>query len=85
MKILITGGAGFIGSQIGHHLEENGHYVVLLDNMSYGHEDNLTVDGKKVGEFIHAVFGDMVLTTPPIACFLFSLRQELVPSILEEY
>ncbi len=54
MKILITGGAGFIGSQIGHHLEENGHYVVLLDNMSYGHEDNLTVDGKKVGEFIHA-------------------------------
>ena len=33
-KILVTGGAGFIGSQIGHHLYNLGHEIILLDNMS---------------------------------------------------
>ena len=52
MKILITGGAGFIGSQIGCHLENLGHDIILLDNMSYGHDDNLAIDGKNIGKFI---------------------------------
>ena len=51
-KILITGGAGFIGSQLGYRLHKNGHKVLLIDNMSFGHEDNLIVDGKKFGKFI---------------------------------
>ena len=52
MKIMITGGAGFIGSQIGWFLSNRGHEITLLDNMSYGHEDNLTIDGKQIGTFI---------------------------------
>ena len=40
-NILVTGAAGFIGSQLAHRLYENGHNVTLLDNFSYGHEDNL--------------------------------------------
>jgi|TARA_R100000008_G_scaffold86882_1_gene82386 nucleoside-diphosphate-sugar epimerase len=52
MKILITGGAGFIGSQIGYNLEKSGNEIILLDNMSYGHADNLSVDGKNIGTFI---------------------------------
>ncbi len=51
-RILITGGAGFIGSQLGHALDSAGHRVTLVDNMSDGHEDNLTIDGKRFGEFI---------------------------------
>lgn len=51
-KILITGGAGFIGSQLGNNLDKQGHEVILLDNMSFGHEDNLVIDGKKFGTFI---------------------------------
>lgn len=51
-KILITGGAGFIGSQLGHKFHNEGHEVILLDNMSFGHKDNLTIDGKKFGTFI---------------------------------
>ena len=51
-KILITGGAGFIGSQLGYQLYKKGHDIILLDNMSFGHEDNLTVNGEKFGEFI---------------------------------
>tara|TARA_Y100000310_G_scaffold343517_1_gene451566 strand:+ start:1489 stop:2502 length:1014 start_codon:yes stop_codon:yes gene_type:complete len=52
MNILITGGAGFVGSQVGHYLEERGHTIYLFDNMSYGHVDNLSIDGHPIGEFI---------------------------------
>lgn len=53
-KIVITGGAGFIGSQLGHYLWSKGHDVTLIDNMRFGYEDNLVVDGKKFGRFVLA-------------------------------
>jgi UDP-glucose 4-epimerase len=40
-KALITGGAGFIGSNIARLLLERGHDVVILDNLSSGYRDNL--------------------------------------------
>lgn len=40
-KILVTGAAGFIGSQLAHVLWQRGDRVVLLDDFSYGREDNL--------------------------------------------
>lgn len=40
-KILITGAAGFIGSQLAYHLWKKGHELTLVDNFSYGSEDNL--------------------------------------------
>lgn len=40
-KNLITGAAGFIGSQLAHALWKKNEQVVLLDNFSYGQEDNL--------------------------------------------
>jgi len=40
-RILITGAAGFIGSQLAYKLYKEGHDLILVDNMSYGHEDNL--------------------------------------------
>ena len=44
MKILITGAAGFIGSQLAHRLWRDGSELVLIDNYSFGHEDNLIFD-----------------------------------------
>lgn len=44
MKILITGAAGFIGSQLAHRLWKEGNELILIDNFSYGHEDNLIFD-----------------------------------------
>lgn len=41
MKVLITGGAGFIGSNIANYLFENNINVVALDNLSHGRESNL--------------------------------------------
>ena len=40
-KYLITGGAGFIGSNIAENLINDGHYVRVLDNFSSGKESNL--------------------------------------------
>jgi len=51
-SVLITGGAGFIGSQLGHALDRDGHRVTLVDDMSDGHEDNLTIDGARFGTFV---------------------------------
>jgi len=42
MKALITGGAGFIGSNIAALLLERGHEVTVLDNLMSGYEENLT-------------------------------------------
>jgi UDP-glucose 4-epimerase len=38
-KVLITGGAGFIGSALSKHLQEEGHEVFVLDNLSFGRRD----------------------------------------------
>jgi UDP-glucose 4-epimerase len=59
MKILITGGAGFIGSQLGYHLSNVGHDVVLLDDLSFGTLDNLTITNKTFGLFVKADVRDI--------------------------
>jgi nucleoside-diphosphate-sugar epimerase len=51
-KVLITGGAGFIGSQLGYFLHRQGYDVILLDNMLFGYEDNLIVDGTRFGRLV---------------------------------
>jgi UDP-glucose 4-epimerase len=42
VKALITGGAGFIGSHLAERLLEDGHEVMVLDNLSTGSIDNIT-------------------------------------------
>lgn len=39
MKILITGGAGFIGSHLSKQLMDAGHSLVVVDDLSRGHRD----------------------------------------------
>jgi UDP-glucose 4-epimerase len=39
MKLLVTGGAGYIGSVVAHHLIEIGHEVVVLDHLERGHRE----------------------------------------------
>lgn len=41
MNILVTGGAGFIGSNIVDGYIESGHKVIILDNLSTGKRENL--------------------------------------------
>jgi UDP-glucose 4-epimerase len=48
MKILITGGAGFIASHIGDAYLARGHEVVVLDNLSTGKESNINRNARLV-------------------------------------
>ena len=41
MKVLVTGGAGFIGSHLSEELIRQGHEVVALDNLSTGRMENI--------------------------------------------
>ena len=40
-KLIVTGGAGFIGSHCVDLLVEKGHHVIVLDDLSFGKEENL--------------------------------------------
>src|SRR5437879_5690070 len=50
MKILVTGGAGFIGSNLVSFCLQRGYAVRILDNLSSGHQQNL--EGLAAAEFI---------------------------------
>ena len=53
MRVLVTGGAGYIGSVITDQLVAGGHRVVVLDNLSKGHRD-------AVNEHATFVHGDLL-------------------------
>ncbi len=41
MKVVVTGGAGYIGSHAVYALIEKGHEVVIIDNLSRGYKENI--------------------------------------------
>jgi len=56
MKILVVGGAGYIGSHMVKMLSLAGHHVVTLDNLSNGYRDAV-----KYGDFVEGDIADSVL------------------------
>ncbi len=63
-KILVTGGAGYIGSITSHHLLNRGFEVVVIDDLSRGHRGNAAPERlhvlrlqqtEKVAELLHSV------------------------------
>lgn len=55
MKVCVTGGAGFIGSNLVSRLVADGHAVTVLDNLSTGRRDNLEAEG----DHVRLVEGDL--------------------------
>ena len=52
-KVIVTGGAGFLGSHLCRRLFEAGHHVVAIDNLYTGNRDNLKgLMGNKLFEFV---------------------------------
>lgn len=58
MKVLITGGAGYIGSHCNRYFVEKGIETVVLDDLSDGHEEAVVV-----GKFVKGDFGDKELVS----------------------
>jgi len=56
MKILITGGAGFLGSVITEKLLNSNHEVTVLDNMMYNQTSSIVYAHNKLFKFM---FGDV--------------------------
>ena len=64
MRALITGGAGFIGSYLSEALLDEGHEVLILDNLSTGSIDNIAhIKGRQGFEY----FIDTVNNEPLLA------------------
>ena len=55
MKVLVTGGAGFIGSHLAARLVADGHEVRLLDNFATGRRSNVTA----IGQDVELIEGDI--------------------------
>lgn len=45
-RVMITGAAGFIGSQLAHMLWKHGEELILVDDYSYGSTDNLSFEDR---------------------------------------
>lgn len=61
MRVLVTGGAGYIGSHAVKALIEKGHEPIILDNLVYGHQ--FFVDRVLKKPFICASIGDKEVVT----------------------
>ncbi|MGH9773872.1 MAG: SDR family oxidoreductase [Candidatus Acidiferrales bacterium] len=62
MRYLVTGGAGFIGSNIVDELVRRGESVVVLDDLSAGKEENLATSWGEI-EFVHGSICDLEVVT----------------------
>lgn len=61
MRILVTGGAGYIGSHACLRLLQDGHFVVAIDNLHRGHQAPMDMLGSVYPEsfrFVHSDLGD---------------------------
>ena len=64
MKVLVAGGAGYIGSVVVSQLVQKGHEVVVFDNLCHGHADAVTAPARLVvgdvgdGAALDKVFGE---------------------------
>ncbi|MCK4225231.1 MAG: NAD-dependent epimerase/dehydratase family protein [candidate division Zixibacteria bacterium] len=70
MKILVTGGAGFIGSNAADRFIQEGHQVTIIDNLSTGVESNINKKAKFYKVDIRSAVIDKIFekTKPDVLC-----------------
>jgi UDP-glucose 4-epimerase len=78
MNILLTGGAGYIGSHTAIILSEAGHEVVLLDNFCNSHKDVLVRLKKIIKKSLVCIEGDVL----DIACVETALKEYQIDAVI---
>ncbi len=79
-RILVTGGAGFIGSHLAAHLLEQGYSVRVLDNFATGRRSNIGALGGEV-ELIEGDIQSYERVTKAVAGCEVVLHQAALPSV----
>jgi len=79
-KFLVTGGAGFIGSNICRKLVSEGCFVRVLDNLSTGKMSNLNGVVDKI-DFVRADMGDAEVASKAMKDVDVVLHQGAIPSV----
>ena len=84
MKILVTGGAGYIGSHVVKALGEAGHEIVVFDNLSTGHEWAILFGRLSRGDLAdRAVILDALRVFRPEAVMHFAASIQVEESVRE--
>jgi UDP-glucose 4-epimerase len=78
-KILVTGGAGYIGSHVVRQLDENGENVVTLDNLSTGFKAAVTAGELYVGDTGDADLLERIFTEHDIDTVMHFAAHTIVP------
>jgi UDP-glucose 4-epimerase len=80
MRILVTGGAGFIGSHLAEAFVDAGHRVRVLDNLVGGHRENLAPVAADV-EVVEGDCSDPVIAARAVRGIDVVYHQAAVPSV----
>lgn len=85
MKILVCGGAGYIGSHVVRALVEKGYEVVVLDNLSTGHEGAVSKKAViEIGDIRDKAFLKQIFTAHQIDCVMHFCAHSLVGESINE-
>lgn len=80
MKILVTGGAGFIGSHLTDALLASGHEVTVLDNLSSGNKDFISPEAEWIQDDIRSPGIEKIFQSHHFDIVFHEAAQTLVPA-----
>ena len=84
MKVLITGGAGYIGSTVGSACEDAGHEVVVLDDFSTGRREFIGDRTLYEGDIADNELLDRLFTEQQIDAVVHCAAKIIVPESVDE-
>lgn len=83
MKVLVTGGAGYIGSHVTYQLMQKGHQVVVIDNLSTGKKESVLDAELIVGDIGDLPLVDKLIKQKGIEAILHFAGNIVVPESVE--